>query len=131
VRLLVDECLSPALVQVAHRAGYEATTVRDLGALGESDRRIVARALESDRAIVTNNAGDFVELCRRAALHPGLIVLPSVPRDAEIGLFARALAHIVAAAAERSLAPRDFILNRVVEVDESGHCEDQELPITT
>ena len=58
-RLLIDECLSPELVDLAVEAGYvESTCVRDRGllaGLGTDDLRRQRRL----HAVVTHNARDF------------------------------------------------------------------------
>jgi predicted nuclease of predicted toxin-antitoxin system len=78
-RFLFDECLSPALISVARIHGFEATSVRDLGRLGEADGALAFFAINSDWVIVTNNRADFMRIYARFDLHPGLIViLPNV-----------------------------------------------------
>ena len=34
--------------------------------------------IDEGRTLVTNNFGDFRQLCERQAVHPGLIVLPTL-----------------------------------------------------
>lgn len=68
-------------------------------------------------------------LCTNADLHTGLVVLPQRPRDAQLPLFSNAIAYIERHAAKASEAPTDWMLNRVVEVDdESDTCRDMPLP---
>lgn len=69
---------------------------------------------------VTNNHADFVGLCTNAELHTGLVVLPQRPRDAQLPLFSDAIAHIEFHAAKAGEAPADWMLNRVVEVDDES-----------
>jgi hypothetical protein len=62
-------------------------------------------------------------------LHTGLVVLPQRPRDAQLPLFSSAIAHILHRASQDQEAPDDWMLNRVVEVDEqSGECLDTLIP---
>lgn len=78
---------------------------------------------------VTNNHADFVGLCANSGLHTGLVVLPQRPREAQLRLLDEAIAHIERQATQTGEAPADWMLNRVVEVDdESGECRDAPLP---
>jgi len=59
-RLLIDECLSPELVQLAIAAGHvESTCVRDRGRLGLKGWELMAYVIEEDFILVTRNAQDF------------------------------------------------------------------------
>jgi predicted nuclease of predicted toxin-antitoxin system len=56
-RLLIDECLSPDLVQLAVDAGHvESTCVRNRGLLGRKDWSLFEYLLEHDFILVTLNA---------------------------------------------------------------------------
>src|SRR5689334_10077226 len=57
IKLLIDECLSPELVHLAHQRGHVAVAVRDRGWTGLKDHEVVAKALEHDMVLVTRNAG--------------------------------------------------------------------------
>lgn len=129
MKFWIDECLTPALVGRAHSHGYEATCTRDRGALGMRDDDLLALAVGEEFVFVTNNHTDFIGLCANADLHTGLVVLPQRPRHAQLPLFSDAIAHIEHHAAQANEAPADWMLNRVVEVDdESGACSDSRLP---
>jgi hypothetical protein len=121
MRLLVDECLSPELVKLAHRRGYaEATHVVWLGKSGWKDWRLKRFILEGDWTFVTNNSVDFRGPARNpgskgqyadVALHAGLICLngPSEGMDLDtmLDLFEIALDEL----------DRDGdLLNHVIEV---------------
>jgi hypothetical protein len=128
VKFWIDECLTPALAGQAHSYGYEATCTRDRGALGMRDDELLAIAVGGEFVFVTNNHTDFIGLCANADLHTGLIVLPQRPRDAQLPLFSDVIAHIEQHAAQAKEAPADWMLNRVVEVDdESEECADSPL----
>jgi predicted nuclease of predicted toxin-antitoxin system len=59
-KLLIDECLSPALARLAIEAGHvESTCVRDRGWLGIKDWQLAAFAVAGDYTLVTHNAVDF------------------------------------------------------------------------
>ncbi|WP_431257764.1 DUF5615 family PIN-like protein [Roseateles chitinivorans] len=59
-KFLIDECLSPALVDSAVRAGHvESTCVRNRGWSGTKDHRLIERIVAEDFTLVTRNASDF------------------------------------------------------------------------
>jgi hypothetical protein len=129
VKFWIDECLTPALVSRSYSHGYEATCTRDRGQLGMRDDELLALAVGEEFVFVTNNHTDFVGLCRNAELHTGLVVLPQRPRDAQLQLFSTVIVHIERHAAKVREAPADWLLNRVVEVDdETEACRDSPLP---
>jgi hypothetical protein len=59
MKLLVDECLSPSLVNRLHEAGYQATHVTHLNKRGWSDQALMPVILEADWTFITGNAFDF------------------------------------------------------------------------
>jgi predicted nuclease of predicted toxin-antitoxin system len=129
MKLWIDEDLSPALVDVAHRRGLDAACNRDRGLLGGSDVEVLRRCIDEDRTLVTNNFGDFRRLCETRLVHPGLVVLPSVTRDVQKRLLDIALDHIERQTTRQGATdPGEFMINRVVEVDEDGVCTDFQLP---
>ncbi len=65
--------------------------------------------------IVTENAADFRKLVAREHIHPGLIILPNVTRDASLALLLAAIAHL-----ETLGSPQDVIVNHVTEIDADG-----------
>jgi hypothetical protein len=77
---------------------------------------------------VTNNAGDFLKLAERVGLHPGLIFIELGSAQMERDWLAAAIAHIKRRATEAGETPEQLMLNRVVEVDETGACSDYEWP---
>jgi hypothetical protein len=93
------------------------------------DDELLTLAVSEEFVFVTNNHADFVGLCANADLHTGLVVLPQRPRDTQLPLFSDAIAQIERHAAQVSEAPADWMLNRVVEVDdESEACRDMLFP---
>lgn len=128
MKLWIDECLTPTLVGHAHRHGYEATCTRDRGHLGMPDDVLLEIAVADEFVFVTNNHADFTGLCASADLHTGLIVLPQRPRSQQQQLLTAAIVHIKTQANNANEAPSDWMLNRVVEVDEQACCSDVELP---
>src|SRR5271154_481224 len=94
MKLWIDEDLSPSLVDIAHRRGLDATCSRGRSLLGRSAPEVLRHCIDEDRTLVTNNFGDFRQLCERQAVHPGLIVLPTPSREAQQQLLDIALTHI-------------------------------------
>jgi predicted nuclease of predicted toxin-antitoxin system len=115
LKFLIDECLTPALVGVAHAAGHEAYHVAHIGLASAKDWRVAAWAVRRDQIFVTNNASDFRALYSRLALHPGLlIIVPSVDREMQGRLFEALLGKL----AETGGPP-----NRVIE----AHLDDGDI----
>ena len=102
-RLLIDECLTPELVQLAIDAGHiESTSVRDRGRLGLKDWELMEYVIEEDFILVTRNAQDFRGagpanpggLHAAAEVHSGLVCLDSafeLDLDTQQTLFKHAL----------------------------------------
>ena len=94
-RFLIDENLSPALVEPARRRGFEAMHVNYLGLRTETDRDLLKVIAEQDWVLVTNNAIEFRGRYRDIELHPGVIfLLPAVRRAEQLRLFEAALHHV-------------------------------------
>jgi predicted nuclease of predicted toxin-antitoxin system len=120
MRLLIDECLSPALVEVAHRCGFEGYHVAHRGWSGKTDAAILERLLNEELILVTNNRDDFLALMRGVELHPGLIVLlENVRRQEQVRLFNLAL---------QVVGPVTSLINTVVEVGVDGAVSVFDLP---
>jgi len=75
--LLLDECISPALVPDLWKVEIDAICVRDRGLQSAGDYTIWRLAISERRAIVTINGRDFEKLAQRESHHPGVIVIPS------------------------------------------------------
>jgi len=85
LKLLIDECLSPDLVQMARDAGYpESNHVTWLGLGGQKDWVLMRFVLENNWTLVTNNAIDFrgpshnpgeQGLHSKTEIHAGLVCL--------------------------------------------------------
>jgi hypothetical protein len=99
LRLLLDERYSPEIARQLRSRGHDVVAVGDRPELiGSSDEQLFTLMADEGRAIVTNNAPDFVPLARRAAVacenHLGLLLTDdrSLPRSAKtIGAFVRGL----------------------------------------
>jgi predicted nuclease of predicted toxin-antitoxin system len=109
VKFLIDERLSPALVNEAHAAGSEAYHLAHIGRVGLSDSRIAAYAIARDLILMTNNASHFRRLYAARDLHPGLVILiPNTGRETQIRLFGAVLSR---------LRTMPDLVNRALEVD--------------
>jgi predicted nuclease of predicted toxin-antitoxin system len=118
-RFLIDECLSPELVQLAIDAGFECTCVRDRGLLGATDRKLMDFLLKEDFTLVTGDAADFRALFGAKELHAGLVCLssPRMNLETQRELFQIAL---------RALG--ENLVNHVLEVAED---EEGEVTVST
>jgi len=123
IQFLVDECLSPGLLDVARKHGFNAYHVTRRGRGSDSDPQLLAHILDEDLTFVTNNWKDFRPMISRAELHPGVVaILPNVRKERQMVLFAAALAVITSAN-----PPLDMV-NTVLEVDADGNVERYDLP---
>lgn len=120
MKFLIDECLSPELVRIAHERGHgEASHVVWLGLSGLKDWELKPIILNGDWTFVTKNSVDFRGPKDRpgsrgqysdVALHAGLICLngpPGMNLDMQIELFEQALLE---------LDHGDDLVNQVLEV---------------
>lgn len=62
IRLLFDECMSPRLVGVAQRRGFDASHVNYLGLSSTPDRLLLPVIAGGNYTFVTNNRRDFLRL---------------------------------------------------------------------
>lgn len=112
MRLLVDECLSPALVHEAQLSGIEAYHLAHIGRAASKDWEVMAYALSAEMVLVTNNVSDFRRLYAAQQLHPGLVILvPNVGRETQLRLFRGTLTEL------RSLGE---LVNQALEIDIAG-----------
>lgn len=126
MRLFIDECLSPRLAERLNATGeHDAIHPLHVGRRGERDDTILARCTREDRVIVTENGEDFRDLVARADIHPGLIVLPVLPREEAYGLLLQTIAFLAAKG-----DPMDVMVNHVLDVDRDGSCRLYPLPPT-
>jgi predicted nuclease of predicted toxin-antitoxin system len=115
IQFLIDENLSPRLVETAHTFGYNAYHVAHRGWSSLKDPEVLRRVLAEDLTIVTNNWIDFRPMLEREEVHPGIVViLPNVRRERQVELFTAALLTI------RDHDPRIDMVNTVLEVGADG-----------
>lgn len=94
-RFLIDENLSPALVEPARHHGFEAMHVNHLGLRTETDWDLLQIVAEKDWVLVTNNAIEFRGRYRKIELHPGVVfLLPAVRRAEQLRLFNAVLSYV-------------------------------------
>ena len=115
LKLLIDENLSPILVQKLAEIGVFAQHVAHLGLAGSSDARIWQYAYENDFVLVTLNAGDFLQLANDVELHPGAIVLrrTGLDRDEQWTLLQSTLTTL-------DTSGFASLVNKVIEVSKDG-----------
>ena len=123
MRLLIDEQLSPSLVQWAAQLDVYALSVPHAGLAGKPDVFLWHYAFEHDLVVVTTNVRDFIELLD-VELHPGLIVMreAGLSRTQQWARLEPLLRHVLAA------GDPNFMVNRVIEVWGVRHFEVREVP---
>ena len=116
MKFLVDECLSPHLVEMARACGHgESTHVTWLGLRSRNDWSIVRRAIADGYVLVTNNTTDFTALLRREKIHAGLVCLNVAP-----GLMSLAVQKRLFALALDRLGDREPV-NELLEITLDEH----------
>jgi len=112
VKLLLDEHYANEIAEQLRTAGHDAQTVSERALNGLDDESLLALCDRESRALMTNNARDFVPLVRaRAAAgqdHAGLLLTSdvSLPRyKGTIGRYVTVLAALMTAGGDdRALA---------------------------
>ena len=85
MRFLIDENLSPTLVDLARQRGHEAMAVRDLGLLTAKDWTLLERVQNEDWTLVTNNVGEFRKrYARKTTLHAGVVFLVDIDAGRDV-----------------------------------------------
>jgi hypothetical protein len=98
---------SPEIAAELRRRGHDVRHASELGLAGRSDRDVFAAVAAEGRAVLTNNAADYVRLFTLAADdgmdHAGILLTSdrSLPRRREtIGLYVRVLDELLTANAD-------------------------------
>jgi predicted nuclease of predicted toxin-antitoxin system len=104
VKLLLDEHYSGAIADKLARRGHDVATVAGLGLQGAPDETVLEAATTGGRALLTNNARDFLPLATGWAAagrdHCGLLLTSdsSMPRSRQtISLYVDSLARLMKA----------------------------------
>lgn len=77
MRFLIDEMFGADVVARLEAAGHDAIHVDQIGLAGAADPDVLARAVDDDRAVVTENAADFIPALD-TRLAAGLLATPVV-----------------------------------------------------
>jgi hypothetical protein len=81
VRLLIDEMYPPAVAEQLRKAGHDAVSIHDdSNTRGMDDAAVCGLALSAGRAVVTENAADFLRILRdlvAAGEHAPTLVITS------------------------------------------------------
>lgn len=117
MRLLLDEHISPALVQRFAGMGVYALSVPHVGLAGATDEMVWKYALANDLIVVTANARHFLPLAGQE-IHPGLIVLREngLTRDEQCERLEPAVQFV-------GKAEKDYLLNQMIEITGPGKFE--------
>jgi predicted nuclease of predicted toxin-antitoxin system len=116
MRIFIDECLSPQLATRLNATGrHDAIHPLHVGRRGAPDHRVLKRCIAEDRVIVTENGRDFRRLAGRADIHPGLIIVPALDREATWAILQRAIAFL-----ESRGDPMALMVNHVLDLDHRG-----------
>jgi predicted nuclease of predicted toxin-antitoxin system len=115
IPLLLDENVSPALVEPLWTHGIDTIHVRNRGWLGVEDHVIWAHAMEQARTVVTMDIADFRRLALRERSHPGILTIPSGGSRAE------QLDHVMTAITWASNG--GVFANRLVDVSIMGEIQ--------
>lgn len=119
MKIWADACVTPELAFVANKRGYEGTSNRQRALLTSLDPVFYPTVVGEDWVFVTNNESDFRDLASAEDFHPGLIVVPQALRELHKQRFDLVLAHIEKQAALEGEEPAIWMMNRVVEYEES------------
>jgi len=74
IRILADEHVPIAVVNQLRAVGIDAVAVDEEGLKGRSDGEVLAYAVESNRAVLTSDQEDFMQLGRDEE-HKGVVVV--------------------------------------------------------
>lgn len=104
MKLLLDEHYANEIAIQLRAAGYEAVTVSERRLNGTDDEPLLALASSENRALLTNNARDFLPIASRWGTsgqdHCGLLLTSdsSMPRGRDnIGFYVRTLSKLMQA----------------------------------
>ena len=126
MRLLLDENISPALVQLFADIDVYSQSVPHVGLAGRPDHVVWQYALDHDFTVVTTNARDFIELLD-TPVHPGLIVLREIARRwteraGTVEWLRPVVEHV------KKSGDEDFMVNKLIEVTGIRQFKVREIP---
>lgn len=73
-RLYADEQFPLPVVELLRTLGHDLLTVQEAGNAGFSDPEVLAFAVSTERAVLTQNRRDFIRLHIQQSDHAGIIV---------------------------------------------------------
>lgn len=122
MKYLIDENLSPRLIERLADKGLDAAHAAHRGLSGKSDPELWAYAYAEDRVVVTLNVSDFLMLAADSELHAGLIVIRRAGLSREEQW--EWLEPVVDSLEEKG----EPLINRVVEVTAKNRFSVRDLP---
>jgi predicted nuclease of predicted toxin-antitoxin system len=128
LKILVDENLTPDLAQLGNARGYYTASVPHLGLAGRKDSALIPYCIEHDYVLMSIDDGDPKALADAAGVHPGLVFIDGANYQAMFSEAAAAIDYIEERAAAAGEDPASFMINTVVERDESGEWKHYDLP---
>ena len=124
MRFLLDECLSHTYVADFVARGYpDVYHPIHVGWREARDDQLLQRAVAENRVLITPNARDFRRLISTAPIHPGIVVIEVLDRDAMLDLIFAAIAH-----AQAQPDPELYMINRVIELSRDQGLQTYLLP---
>ena len=100
LRLLIDEDTQNArLVLMLRTEGHDVVTVNEAGLRGQPDSAVLAHAARDQRAVLTLNCRDFLELHEASDAHSGIIGIyqsGDLRKNMTFAAIATALANLTA-----------------------------------
>ena len=120
MKLLIDEMLSPTLVERLGEIGVAAEHVVYTGRSAHSDADLWRDGFDHDQTVVTINAEDFLTLAGRSPIHAGLIVIrqSGLTREEQWEILRPVIENL----------KNEDLLNKVVEIYADGSFKVRDLP---
>ena len=116
MRFLLDECLSHTYVGEFVARGYpDVVHPIHIGRRRARDDQLLAMAIAEDRIVVSANVRDFRRWLAVAPIHAGAILVEGRDRTTTLRLI-----YLGISFAEAQHDPDLYMINRVVEVSQSG-----------
>jgi hypothetical protein len=124
---LIDEHVSPRLVEPLEQRGHRAYHVRQLGLAGANDATILLAAVRRSLIVITENHQDFLNLhqawqiwsrawrVRPLPAHPGIPTIPQLP-VARLSETAGAIAQLIGSGRRYANELHQWIITRVWEL---------------
>ena len=123
-RFLIDENITPALVEIGKERGIFVQHVAHIGMASAHDFEVVAHAVRNDMICVTNDRSDYLRLYAKQDVHPGLaIVMRNVRGERQMELFEVLLDYLSGANVD--------LMNKVIEIAEDGSIQTYDWPSAT